>query len=77
MHEAPQVPNFVTRGERGERLQSGMTVAIEPMVNAGSWDVRVLPDKWTVVTKDKSLSAHYENTLLIRDGPPQILSEAV
>jgi methionyl aminopeptidase len=75
MHEPPQIPNFVSRGERGERLAAGMTLAIEPMVNAGAFEVDVLPDKWTVVTRDGSLSAHHENTLLVTaDGPPAILS---
>ena len=71
MHEAPQIPNFVDRNaRRGQRLANGMTLAIEPMVNAGGYDVEILPDKWTVVTKDGSLSAHYENTVHIsRDGP--------
>ncbi len=68
LHEDPQVPNFGNAG-RGMRLAAGMTLAIEPMVNAGDWRVEVLDDDWTVVTADGSLSAHYENTVLItRDG---------
>ncbi|MBQ7975118.1 MAG: type I methionyl aminopeptidase [Clostridia bacterium] len=68
LHEDPQVPNFGSAG-RGMKLAAGMTLAIEPMVNAGDWRVEVLDDDWTVVTADGSLSAHYENTVLItRDG---------
>ena len=73
MHEAPQIPNYKTNS-RGPRLCKGMTLAIEPMVNAGDFKVKVLADKWTVVTKDKRLSAHYENTILITDGEPEILT---
>ncbi len=69
LHEAPEVPNFGTPG-RGIRLLPGMTIAIEPMVNAGRPDVKVLPDGWTVLTKDGSLSAHFEHTIAITaDGP--------
>ena len=69
LHEAPEVPNFGTPG-RGIRLMPGMTIAIEPMVNAGGYDVKVQPDGWTVVTKDGSLSAHFEHTIVITaDGP--------
>lgn len=68
LHEDPQVPNFGHKG-RGVKLAAGMTLAIEPMVNAGAYEVEVLDDDWTVVTADGSLSAHYENTVLItRDG---------
>jgi len=74
MHEEPQIPNFVTR-ERGPRLQKGMTLAIEPMVNEGHWAVDVLSNKWTVVTKDGKLSAHYENTIVITGNEPEILTE--
>jgi methionyl aminopeptidase len=74
MHEAPQVPNYCAARERGARLRQGMTLAVEPMVNAGGWEVEVLPDKWTVVTRDRSLSAHYENTVLICDGEARVLS---
>ena len=73
MHEAPEIPNFDT-GRRGMRLRAGMTVAIEPMVNLGRPDVSWSDDGWTVVTEDGSLSAHYENTILITDGDPEVLS---
>ena len=73
LHEEPEVPNFGSPG-RGPRLIKGMTLAIEPMVNMGHYDVRVLKDKWTTVTSDGSLSAHYENTVLITDGEPEILT---
>lgn len=75
MHEAPEVPNFGRPGH-GPRLVRGMTIAVEPMVNAGDWQVRVLKDGWTVVTADGSLSAHYENSILITDGEPEILTMA-
>ena len=75
MHEAPEVPNFGRPG-RGPTLVKGMTIAVEPMVNAGTWEVKVLPDGWTVKTADGSLSAHYENTILITDGEPEILTWA-
>lgn len=73
LHEEPEVPNFGAPG-RGPRLLPGMTLAIEPMVNAGVYDVRVLKDGWTTVTADGKLSAHYENTVLITDGEPEILT---
>ncbi len=73
LHEAPEVPNFGAPG-RGPRLIRGMTIAVEPMVNQGTYDVRVLKDKWTTVTVDGKLSAHYENTILITDGEPEILT---
>lgn len=73
LHEDPQIPNFRQRG-RGLKLQPGMTLAIEPMVNIGAYDVWWLEDDWTVVTQDESLSAHYENTILITEGEPEILS---
>ncbi|HHV95099.1 MAG TPA: type I methionyl aminopeptidase [Clostridiaceae bacterium] len=73
MHEAPQVPNYRTR-ERGPRLQKGITLAVEPMVNEGSYKVKILDNKWTVVTADGSLSAHYENTIVITEGEPKILT---
>ena len=73
LHEEPEVPNFGKPG-RGPRLIRGMTIAIEPMVNAGVYDVRVLKDGWTTVTADGKLSAHYENTVLITDGEPEILT---
>lgn len=73
LHEEPEVPNYGNPG-RGPRLISGMTIAVEPMVNAGVYDVRVLRDGWTTVTADGKLSAHYENTVLITDGEPEILT---
>ena len=75
LHEDPSVPNYGTKG-RGPRLVKGMTLAIEPMVNMGAAAIRVLDDDWTVVTKDGSLCAHYENTVLITDGEPEILTMA-
>ena len=75
LHEEPEVPNFGAAGH-GPRLLSGMTLAIEPMVNAGVPDVQILKDKWTTVTADGKLSAHYENTVLITDGEPEILTVA-
>jgi len=74
MHEAPQIPNYRTR-ERGPRLEPGMTLAIEPMVNEGNYRVRLLDNKWTVVTADGTLSAHYENTIAITDTEPIILTK--
>ena len=74
LHEEPEIPNWGKVG-RGARLYSGMTVAIEPMVNLGTEDVRVLNDGWTVVTCDGKLSAHYENSIAITDGDPIILTE--
>ena len=73
LHEDPEVPNFA-RKRKGILLRPGMTLAIEPMINAGSPEVVWLDDDWTVVTEDGSLSAHYENTVLITDGEPEILS---
>ena len=73
LHEAPEIPNYGNPG-RGPRLLPGMTIAVEPMVNAGTYDVRILKDGWTVVTQDGKLSAHYENTVLITDGEPEILT---
>ena len=75
LHEEPEVPNYGTAG-RGPRLYSGMTLAIEPMVNVGTEDVRVLKDGWTVVTADGSLSAHYENSIAITDLDPIILTDS-
>jgi methionyl aminopeptidase len=74
MHEDPQVPNFGRPGE-GPALKVGMVLAIEPMVNAGSPDIEVLDDEWTVVTRDGSLSAHFEHTVAITDEGPMILTE--
>lgn len=79
LHEAPEVPNYrVDRAGRraNQRLIKGMTIAVEPMVNLGGCAVRVLSNDWTVVTADGSLSAHYENTILITDGEPEILTMA-
>ncbi len=73
LHEDPEVPNFA-RKRKGIRLQPGMTLAVEPMINAGRYEVRWLDDDWTVITKDGSLSAHYENTILITEEGPEILS---
>ena len=75
LHEEPEVPNYGQPG-RGPRLLPGMTLAIEPMVNIGTYDVKVLGDGWTTVTADGKLSAHYENTVLITDGEPEILTVA-
>lgn len=74
VHEEPQVPNFVEKNAQSPKLRPGMTLAIEPMVNAGAPQVRVLNDGWTVVTKDGSLSAHFEHTVLITENEPEILT---
>ena len=73
LHEAPEIPNYVMK-RRGVKLQKGMTLAIEPMINIGTYEVEWLDDDWTVVTADGSLSAHYENTVLITDGDPILLT---
>jgi len=73
LHEEPQVPNFGPPN-RGPRLEPGMVLAIEPMVNTGTWEVRILPNGWTVVTADGGLSAHFEHTVAITDNGPEILS---
>jgi len=73
LHEDPQVPNFGPP-HQGPRLRPGMVLAIEPMINLGTWRVKILEDGWTVVTADKSLSAHFEHTIAISDGEPDILS---
>ncbi len=73
MHEAPEVPNFTMRS-RGIRLQKNMTIAVEPMINAGTWEVIETDNGWTFISADRSLSAHYENTILITDGEPEVLS---
>ncbi len=73
LHEEPSIPNFPCKG-RGIRLKAGMTLAIEPMINEGTYAVRWLDDEWTVVTADGKLSAHYENTVLITKGEPEILT---
>jgi methionyl aminopeptidase len=74
VHEEPQVPNFVEPGKSTPKLRPGMTIAIEPMVNAGRSDVKILKDGWTVVTVDAQLSAHFEHTVLITEGEPEILT---
>jgi methionyl aminopeptidase len=73
MHEDPQVPNFGTPGS-GKRLKAGLVIAVEPMVNAGSPDVEVLDDKWTAVTKDRSMSAHFEHTIAVTEEGPWVLT---
>lgn len=73
LHEPPEIPNYVMN-RKGVRLKAGMTLAIEPMLNAGGWEVDWLEDEWTVVARDGSLSAHYENTVLITDGEPILLT---
>jgi methionyl aminopeptidase len=73
MHEDPQVPNFGTRG-KGPRLKAGMVLAIEPMINAGGAGVKVLPDGWTTITLDGSLSAHFEHTVAITKDGPKVLT---
>ena len=75
LHEPPEVPNYGRPGH-GPRLAAGQTIAVEPMVSAGTYEVRVLDNDWTVVTADGSLSAHYENSILITDGEPEILTIA-
>jgi methionyl aminopeptidase len=73
LHESPEIPNFGKPG-RGARLISGMTLAIEPMINEGDYRVKCMPDGWTVQTLDGCLSAHYENTVLITNGEPEVLT---
>ena len=73
MHEEPQIPNFVD-AKMNQKLKPGMTLAIEPMVNAGAADVKILKDGWTVVTQDGSLSAHFEHTVLVTGSGPEILT---
>lgn len=73
MHEDPEVPNYGQPG-RGTRLRPGMTIAVEPMIVAGNWQVEMLDDGWTVVTRDGSLCSHYEHTIAITDGEPEILT---
>ena len=74
LHEEPEVPNFGRAG-RGARLYAGMTLAVEPMVNAGTHEVRVKNDGWTVVTLDGKLSAHYENSIAITESDPIVLTD--
>lgn len=73
LHEAPEIPNYEMK-RKGVLLKAGMTLAIEPMINIGGWEVDWLQDDWTVVTRDHSLSAHYENTVLITDEGPELLT---
>lgn len=73
LHEDPQIPNYGNPGT-GARIKEGMTLAVEPMLTLGTYDVRVLSNDWTVVTTDGKLSAHYENTILVTDGEPEILT---
>jgi len=73
MHEEPQIPNFVD-GKSSTKLRPGMTLAIEPMVNEGDADVKILTDGWTVVTQDRKRSAHFEHTVLVTEGEPEILT---
>lgn len=75
LHEPPEIPNYKTLS-KGIRLQRGMTLAIEPMVNMGDYNVRLQKDGWTAVTKDGKLAAHYENTILVTDGEPEILTQS-
>lgn len=73
LHEAPEIPNYAMK-RKGVLLKAGMTLAIEPMINIGGWEVDWMDDDWTVVTRDHSLSAHYENTVLITENEPKLLS---
>lgn len=73
LHEAPEIPNYAMN-RKGVKLKAGMTLAIEPMINIGGWEVDWMDDDWTVVTRDHSLSAHYENTVLITEGEPRLLT---
>jgi methionyl aminopeptidase len=73
MHEPPEIPNFGRRGT-GDRIKAGMTLAIEPMVNAGGYKTKTLPDGWTVVTADGAPSAHFEHTVLTTEKGPEILT---
>lgn len=73
LHEAPEIPNY-EMNRRGPKLRRGMTLAIEPMINVGTWEVDWLDDDWTVVTRDGSLSAHYENTVLVTENGPVLLT---
>ena len=74
LHEEPQIPNYVAK-EESPLLETGMVFAIEPMINAGSWEVKVLGDGWTAVTKDKQPSAHFEHTVALTDKGPVILTQ--
>ncbi len=74
LHEEPEIPNYVSRGQRGIRIRPGMCLAIEPMVNQGSREIYVADNDWTVLTRDGKLAAHYENSVLITDGEPFLLT---
>ena len=74
MHEDPQIPNFGSPGQ-GPRLQNDMTLALEPMVNAGGWRTKVQPDNWTVVTADGSQSVHFEHTIAVNGAEPKVLTK--
>ncbi|MFB6307574.1 MAG: M24 family metallopeptidase, partial [Flavobacteriales bacterium] len=74
MHESPEIPNYGRKGQ-GKKLQEGMIMAIEPMINLGTKDIQVLADNWTVVTADRKPSAHFEHDVAIVDGKPEILSD--
>ncbi|HEY4240700.1 MAG TPA: type I methionyl aminopeptidase [Kofleriaceae bacterium] len=76
MHEEPQVPNYIRDNKRGKRMKTGLVIAVEPMVNAGTPDVEELDDEWTAVTKDRSMSAHFEHTIAITDEGPWVLTRA-
>ena len=76
LHEKPEIPNFVPKGMAGVPLKAGMVLAIEPMVTVGTHEVEVLDDKWTAVTKDRKLSAHFEHTIAVSSGGPRILSRS-
>ena len=76
LHEKPEIPNFVPKGMTGIPLKAGMVLAIEPMVTVGTYEVEVLEDKWTAVTKDRKLSAHFEHTIAITSDGPMILSSS-
>jgi methionyl aminopeptidase len=73
LHEDPQIPNYGPPG-RGPELKTGLVIAVEPMVNMGTWETRVLADDWTVVTADASLSAHFEHTIAVTDEGPEVLT---
>ena len=77
LHEGPEVPNFGSNNKRTPRIMAGMVLAIEPMVNLGTYEVRVLKDGWTVVTKDKSPSAHFEHSVAVTESGPVILSDGI
>ncbi len=74
LHEEPQIPNFKTK-DAGVLLENGMVLAVEPMINMGDWEVEVLKDGWTAVTKDKKPSAHFEHTIALWDGAPEVLTQ--